>query len=61
MENHETEDFLIKKLRKYIEGYVYDPDLSSEESLKEIIEIVRTYPICGKDDVNESIQRGTNH
>lgn len=44
MEYQETEEFLIKKLRKYIEGYVYDADLSSSESLKVIVETVRAYP-----------------
>jgi hypothetical protein len=48
MESQKTEEFLIKKLRKYIEGYVYDVDLSSSECLKVIVEIVRTYPIRGR-------------
>ncbi|MCY9669624.1 hypothetical protein M5X11_32685 [Paenibacillus alginolyticus] len=54
MENKETEEFLIKKLRKYIEGYVYDADLSSNECLKVIVEIVRAYPITGKENEIDS-------
>ncbi|MDQ0874356.1 hypothetical protein QFZ77_003015 [Paenibacillus sp. V4I3] len=54
MEYQETEEFLIKKLRKYIEGYVYDAELSSSECLKVIVEIVRTYPITGKEYVVDS-------
>ncbi|MNG33485.1 hypothetical protein D3C84_1197460 [compost metagenome] len=50
MEYQDSEEFLIKKLRKYIEGYVYDVDLSSSECLKVIIEIVRTYPITGNEN-----------
>ncbi|SFM20889.1 hypothetical protein SAMN03159341_12077 [Paenibacillus sp. 1_12] len=49
MKYRETDEFLIKKLRKYIEGYVYDADLSSSECLKVIVEIVRSYPNSGKE------------
>ena len=31
MDYQETEEFLIKKLRKYIRRYVYDADLSDSK------------------------------
>lgn len=40
----DEEDFLVKKLRKYVEQYVFDLDLTSDEALKGMIELVRLYP-----------------
>lgn len=54
MEYQDTEEFPIMKLRKYIEGYVYDTDLSSSECLKVIVEIVRAYPNRGTENVIDS-------